>query len=114
MAGRPKIQFADDAKGNEAWALIEKIQEYRKTCDFDDLERELEELREIYPHAVITSKVKTESAGDIVLSLLRSEIERIDQEACRLRDNRELETQYKQMDKAVVTEASGKVTETLG
>ncbi|MNR88543.1 hypothetical protein D3C72_194830 [compost metagenome] len=78
MAGRPKIQFADDAKGKEAWELIEKIQEAWYKEDLKDFEMAIENIRGEWPEAKVKASIPKISAGEIVLRLLRNEAESIE------------------------------------
>jgi hypothetical protein len=114
MAGRPKIQFTNDADGSKAWSLIEKIQAYHHTCDTAVLEKEISEIRKDFPNAKITSDVKKLSAAEVVLKLLEAEANRIDEEERHQSADRDLEDHYKRMGKAVVKNASGRITGVQG
>ncbi len=74
---RAKIQFNDDASGKEAWDIIKIIQETYYEDDSKELEKKEQQIREDYPNAVVKLTAKKMSAPEVVLELLRNELNRL-------------------------------------
>lgn len=78
MASRPNFQFANNAEEKEARELIEKIQEAWYAEDLKDFEMALDTIRGEFPNATVRGGIPKTSAGEIVLRLLRNEVEELE------------------------------------
>lgn len=76
MAGRPKVQF-NDKDGAEAWKLLDAIKSHWDKERQVEFEKELEKFKDEWPEANIQGTCSSYSAGEIVLSLLRDEADRL-------------------------------------
>lgn len=87
MAGRPKIQFANEADGELAWKLIEEVTDWHHAEDLRDFERKVGDIRSEFPDATVNGLLSRPSAGKIILRLLQNEVENINREKRRRMPN---------------------------